>query len=210
MFHNFEELKHSLSTDEPKTLIVAAAHDKHTLEAVYEAAESLPMKYILVGDRVKIEEISREMGKTPEVVIDAIDDDDSAYKSVALIREGKGNVLMKGILETRTLLKAVLDKENGIRRKASGLESHQVSSGTMSHLAMLEVPSYHKLISVSDGGMLPHPTLEQKADIIRNASKFYHRLGIKTPIIAALAAAEAVNVRVEQKSLGRGIVAGEF
>jgi len=187
MFRNFNELKDSLSVDSPKTLVVAAAHDKHTLEAVYESAESLPMKYILVGDRGKIEEISRELGKTPGEILDAATDEDSARKSVELIRNGTGNVLMKGILETRTLLKAVLDKESGIR-----------GSGTMSHLAMLEVPGYQKLVAVTDGGMIPHPTLEQKADIIRNAVGFYQGLGVKTPHVAALAAAEAVSDKMPE------------
>ncbi|MCL2399004.1 MAG: phosphate acyltransferase [Defluviitaleaceae bacterium] len=189
MFRNFTELKDSLSADAPKTIVVAAAHDKHTLEAVYEATESLPMKYLLVGDKAKILKISNGLGKTLNegVVINAVDESDCALKSVSLIAEGKGSVLMKGLLETGTLLKAALDKEKGIR-----------GTGTMSHLAMLEIPEYHKLIAVTDGGMIPYPTLEQKADIIRNTVEFYHRLGIQQPKIAVLAASEAVNDKIPE------------
>ena len=189
MYRNFEELKNSLSTDAPKTMVVASAHDKHTLEAVYGAVKSLPMKYILVGVRDKIMEISGELGVTPnsEDILDAADDAECAVKSVKLIREGRGNVLMKGLIETGTLLKAALDKENGIR-----------GTGTMSHLAILEVPGYHKLVGVTDGGMIPHPDLAQKADIIRNAVELFQRLGIKKPNVAALAAAEAVSDKMPE------------
>jgi len=189
MFKNFTELKGSLSASEPKTLVVASAHDKHTLEAVYEAVESLPMKYILVGDKAKILEISRELGQIPAEsdIVDTADDADCARKSIDLIREGRGNVLMKGLIETGTLLKAVLDKENGIR-----------GTGTMSHLAVLEVPGYHKLVAVTDGGMIPHPTVEQKADIVRNAVSFFQGLGIARPQVAALAAAEAVSEKMPE------------
>jgi len=189
MFKNFTELKGSLSASEPKTLVVASAHDKHTLEAVYEAVKSLPMKYILVGDKAKILEISRELGVSPAEsdIVNTADDADCARKSIDLIREGRGNVLMKGLIETGTLLKAVLDKENGIR-----------GTGTMSHLAVLEVPGYHKLVAVTDGGMIPHPTVEQKADIVRNAVSFFQGLGIARPQVAALAAAEAVSEKMPE------------
>jgi len=187
MFRNFAELKNSIEAVSPKTMVVAAAHDQHTLEAVYEAAKILPMRYILVGDRQKILEISQALGVTPNAddIIEAADEKACAETSVGLIAEKRGDVLMKGLLETKTLLKAALDKDNGIR-----------GTGTMTHLAILEVPGYHKLISVTDGGMIPHPTLEQKSDMIRNATLFYRRLGIARPKIAALAANETVSDKI--------------
>jgi len=189
MYKNFKELQASLSITTPKTLVVAAAHDAHTLEAVFIAAKALPIRYILVGDRKKIMTISKKLDNIPdlEYIIDGGDNADCACKAIALIREGRGDALMKGILETSTLLKAVLDKENGIR-----------DAGTMSHLAMLESPSYHKLVAVTDGGMIPCPTLEQKATIVRNATYFYHGLGVKCPKIAALSASEAVSGKMPE------------
>ncbi|MCL2201409.1 MAG: phosphate acyltransferase [Oscillospiraceae bacterium] len=189
MYQNFEKLQNSLTESCPKTLVVAAAHDAHTLEAVYAAADCLPMKYILVGDKSKIIEISHELGRSPEDadIIGAADDAQCARHAVELIRSGRGNVLMKGLIETGTLLKAALDKEHGIR-----------GTGTMTHLAVLEVPGYHKLISITDGGMLPHPSLDQKADIIRNAVGFYNKLGIENPQIAALCASESVSEKMPE------------
>jgi phosphate butyryltransferase len=181
MFSDFSQLQNSLSSESPRTLVVAAAHDKHTLEAVFDAVKAMPMKYILVGDKIKIETISKQLGVTlaPSEIIEARDDEACARLSIECIRQGKGNALMKGLIETGTLLKAALDKEQGIR-----------GTGTMSHLAILEVPAYHKLIGVTDGGMLPHPTLAQKADIARNAIEFFHRLGSLKPNVAVLAASE--------------------
>ena len=189
MFRDFEELKSSFPSDECKTIVVAAAHDKHTLEAVYEACGAFPMKYILVGEKAKIIEISDELGEKPlpDAIVDVADSAEIAGKSVDLIRNGLGNVLMKGLIETGTLLKAVLHKENGIR-----------GTGTMSHLAMLQVPKYQKLIAITDGGMIPHPTLEQKADILKNAVGFLQKLGINEPKAAALAAIESVSEKMPE------------
>jgi len=189
MYSNFNELQNSLSTGAPKTLAVAAAHDPHTLEAVFEAAKVLPMKYILVGDRAKIADISKGLGITlkDEEIVDAADSADCELKAIELIRSGSASVLMKGIIETGTLLKAVLDRECGIR-----------GTGTMSHLAMLDVPAYKKLIAITDGGMIPHPTLTQKADIIRNAVGFCQNLGIDTPKVAVLCASESVSEKMPE------------
>ena len=189
MFADFNELHGSLAGSAPKTLVAAAAHDAHTLEAVYAAAKEFPMKYILVGDRKKIMDISSGLGCTPdpEAIADAGDDADCARKAVALVHEGRGDVLMKGILESGTLLKAALDKDSGVR-----------DSDTISHIAVLDVPGYHKLVSVTDGGMLPSPTLDQKAAIVRNAVSFYRRLGFSRPKIAALCASESVSDKIPE------------
>ncbi|MCL2663748.1 MAG: phosphate acyltransferase [Oscillospiraceae bacterium] len=173
----------------PKTLVVAAAHDEHTLEAVFTAADKLSIRYILVGNREKINVLSSVLGVKVEqsAIIDSMDDIDSARKAVAVIRDKGADALMKGILETRTLLKEVLEREIGIR-----------GTGTLSHLAVLEVPIYKKLIGITDGGMIPHPTLAQKADIAINAATFYRQIGCKTPKIAALCAAESVSPKIQE------------
>lgn len=189
MFRDFQELQGSLATGAPNTLVVVAAHDAHTLQAVYSAEKELPMRYILVGDRQKIMEISAEIGYSPDVddIVDGGDNADCARKAVELIRQGRGDVLMKGILETDTLLKAVLDKQTGVR-----------GTGTISHLAILEIPGYHKLLGVTDGGMIPNPDLTQKADIVRNTVSFYKRLGVNELKVAALTASESVSAKMPE------------
>jgi len=189
LFRDFQGLRAGLAEAPPKTLVVAAAHDVHTLESVYAAAKEVPMQYILVGRREMILKISSELGYSPPsaAIVDGDDDDDCARKAVSLIRDGRGDVLMKGIIKTGRLLSAALDKSAGIR-----------GSGTMSHLSILEIRGYHKLIGITDGGMIPSPTLGQKADIVRNTVAFYERMGIHTPKIAALSASEAVSEKIPE------------
>jgi len=187
MFENFLELGKRKIT--PKTIVVAAAHDSHTLEAVYNASGKFHFNHILIGDREKIISISSELGVSPDQdkIIDEKDDAGCARTAVDLITNRSGDVLMKGILETGTLLKAVLDKESGIR-----------GTGTLSHLAILEVPGYHKLIGITDGGMIPNPNFSQKADIVRNAVTFFQGLGYEYPRIAALCASETVTGKMQE------------
>ena len=189
MYKNFDELRAGISSLEPRTVVVAAAHDEKTLEAVYSAVDALPMRYILVGNRRRIIEMSAELGAAADesMIVDGDDNTDCVRKAVALVREGRGDVLMKGIPETGTLLKAVLDKENGIKDR-----------DTMSHVAIMQVPGYHKLIAITDAAMLTYPTLEQKADIVRNAVALYSKIGIDRPKIAALCASETVSERMPE------------
>ena len=186
---NFDDLRLGLRADTVKTLVVAAAHDAHTLEAVYAVAYEFSVDYLLVGDRRKIMAFSAKLGYCPSAdrIIDCEDDVDCAQKAVALIRDGRGDVLMKGLIETGVLMKAVLDADTGIR-----------SGGTITHLAMVEVPGYHKLVTITDGGMLTYPTFEQKVEIVRCAVDFYRRLGFGSPKIAAICASESVSEKIPE------------
>jgi len=188
MYKDFKDLKNNVKTSE-KTIVVAAAHETHTLEAVSSAVKELGIKYLLVGDRNKIISLSSEIGFTPDndCIIDSSNDDECAAKAIGLIREGSGNALMKGIVETGILLKAVLDKNHGIR-----------DSKTLSHMALLEVPGYHKLIGITDGGMIPNPVFDQKIDIVKNAVSFFHRIRYKCPKVAVLCASESVNPKIPE------------
>lgn len=152
-YQTFDQLLACVKDADKMTVAVAAAHDAHALEAVLAAAAEGFADYRLVGDRARILDIGAELGYSidPATIVDAGDDEDCAFRAVEQIRQGTAGFLMKGKLETATLMRAVLHKETGIR-----------TGGTMSHVAILEVPGYHKLLGITDGGMLPHPTLEQK------------------------------------------------
>lgn len=178
---NFPELKANLRTKPPKTAVVAAAHDEHTLQAVFAARRDGLIRPILVGDKGKILSIAQDLGEDlePDNAVDAGDDIGCAAASVALIRAGEGTMLIKGMLQTGILLKAVVNRGAGIR-----------TGEVMSHVAILDVPSYHKLLYVTDGGMVVAPTLEQKRHILRNAVDFCCFLGYDCPKAAALCAVE--------------------
>ena len=187
----FSELKSRFRSLPPKAAVVAAAHDEHTLQAVFAARRDGLIQPILVGRREEILTIARTLGEEldPDHVIDADDDAACAAQSVALIRSGEGAVLIKGMLQTGTLLKAVVSKETGIRTRP-----------VMSHVAILDVPSYHKLLYITDGGMVVAPDLEQKRHILRNAVDFCRFLGCDSPKAAALCAVETVNPSMPETS----------
>jgi len=188
MFRNFDELKNVVSA-KPQKLVVAAAHDSHTLEAVYMAAGKYKISYLLVGNQEKILSESSKLGYSPDPgsIIDIKNDDECARVAVSLVKKGDAGALMKGLLDTGKLLSAVLDRETGIR-----------DSGVLSHLAVLEVPAYNKLIGITDGGMIPNPTLEQKIEIVKNVVNFYRSIGYTRPKIAALCASETVNPKIQE------------
>lgn len=181
---SFSELKDRLHNLPPRAAVVAAAHDEHTLQAVFEARRDGLIQPVLVGHSEEILSIARKMGEVldPVQVVDTGDDAECAARSVALIREGRGSMLIKGMLQTGTLLKAVVNKKTGIR-----------ASEVMSHVAVLDVPSYHKLLYITDGGMVVAPDLEQKRHILKNAVEFCRFLGYDCPKAAALCAVETLN-----------------
>ncbi|MDR0639953.1 MAG: phosphate butyryltransferase [Spirochaetaceae bacterium] len=189
MLKTFDSLT-ALVRDAPKrTVVVASANDGHTLEAVLRASREGLIDYILVGNRSSILAVGEEQGADipQDAIVDAGEERDAAEKAVALVRQGHGNFLMKGKLQTATLMRAVIDKNTGMR-----------GENVMSHLALFELPGYPKLLGVTDGGMIPYPTLEQKEHIIKNAAVLFEMLGYQTTKVAVLAASETVNERMPE------------
>ena len=195
---SFPDLKARLHGLPPKTAVVAAAHDEHTLQAVFAARRDNLIRPILVGRKEEILSIARSMGEEPDPgqVVDTEDDAQCAARSVALICSGEGSMLIKGMLQTGTLLKSVVNRETGIR-----------ASAVMSHVAILDVPSYHKLLYVTDGGMVVAPDLEQKRHILKNALDFCRFLGYDMPKAAALCAVEMVNPSMPETADGAALKA---
>ena len=180
----FQALKGRLHDLPPCPAVVAAAHDEHTLQAVFAAQSDGPIHPVLVGRPEEIRSIAQQLGHTlsSEQVVAADSEEECARRAVALIREGRGQMLIKGMLQTGTLLKAVVQKDTGIR-----------SSQVMSHVAILDVPRYPKLLFDTDGGMVIAPDLEQKRRILHNALQFCRFLGYDRPKVAVLCAVETVN-----------------
>ncbi len=185
-YKNFEELFASLKeSTEKKTCVVADAGDEHTLDAVVKATKDGLMIPILVGNQDEIERILKELGEDPTgyEIIACESDEPSAQKACELVKAGRANCIMKGRLETSTIMHAVLKKENELR-----------GDGPISSVSMLEIPGYHKLLLTTDpGGMIMYPDVDQKQQLIENAVKMLHGLGIENPKVAVLAAIEKVN-----------------
>lgn len=172
-----------------KRVAVVAAHDEHTLEAVFKAVEDKIVQPILIGNKEKILTILNTLNCTfDEASIFETDSNQaSAELGVKMIREGKADFLMKGKLNTSDMLRAVVNKETGLR-----------DGSVMSIVALHEVPSYHKLLCITDGGMMMYPDLNEKKQILTNAVNTYLRLGYEKPKVAVLAAVETVNPKMPE------------
>ena len=189
MISTFEQLRQLLGSSKTKTVVVACAHDSHTLEAILKAREEDLVKCLLVGHKDEIFRIAADLGYTlnEEEVLEAETDEEAATISVRLVREGKADFLQKGLMQTATILKAVVNRQTGLH-----------TGGMISHTALLEIPGYHKLVCVTDAGMIPNPDLEGKKAIVRNAVDMFHRLGYDLPLVSALCAAENVSPKIPE------------
>ena len=190
MLKNFAELERKvLASKDKRVIALACAADEHSLEAIRDARRVLGVEYVLIGDKDAIVQAAEKVGFAvdDDKIIHADTAEEAAQTAVSLIREGKADILMKGQLPTATLLKAVVDKEHGIRQ-----------GGLMSHVAVLESPNYHKLMFITDGGMVTNPGLEQKKAILENCVRFVRQLGYDMPKAAVLAAVEVINEKMPE------------
>ncbi|NOY50037.1 MAG: bifunctional enoyl-CoA hydratase/phosphate acetyltransferase [Chlorobi bacterium] len=171
-----------------RKVAVAAAGDHHVLEAIKNAREEGIIEPVLIGDTEKIKNISREI-KFDLDGVEIIEEKDNFRASLAatkLIGEGGAEILMKGLVSSGILLKAVLDKEYGLRK------------GTiLSHVALFESPYYHKLLGVTDAAMNVSPDLNEKIAIIKNSVEVFHGLGNMNPKVAIVGSVETVNPKME-------------
>ena len=187
---NFAELIGKVKgMPEMKRMVIAAAGEEHTLEAALHARKEGICRPILVGDAAKIKEILKELKEEvpEEDIYDAADPEAAAAKAVELVREGKGDFLMKGYLDTKVILKAVVNKETGLGQ-----------GRLMSHFTMFEVPGYHKIIVAVDGGMVTYPDLQMKKEIILNTIDVLHAYGYENPKVGVLACVEKVNPKMPE------------
>lgn len=190
VFTNFDQLIEKVKGyPARKRMAVAAAGDEHTLEAVMHARNEGIVDPVLVGDKALIVKILADMGESvdDENIYDYPDLKEAAEYAVKLVKEGKADFLMKGKLDTSVILKAVVNKENGLGQ-----------GRTMSHFTMFEVPTYHKIMVPVDGGMVTYPTLEQKKDIINNTVETLVSMGYKCPKVGVLACVEKLNPKMPE------------
>jgi phosphate butyryltransferase len=188
MIKHLSELVDQAKSKRTRKMVVASAHDEDVLEAVKNAQTEGIIVPILVGDAEKIIEICKKIDFDISniEVIDIPDIYESAAKSTSIIRKGKAEILMKGLLSTGTLLKAVLNKELGLRKGA-----------LLSHVAVFESPYYHKLLGVTDAAMNVEPDLEGKIGIIKNAVEVFHNIGNPNPKVAIVGSVETINPKME-------------
>jgi len=184
MIRNFDELLDAVRGRKKMKLSVAAANDVEVLLAVENARGLGLIDAVLVGDADDIKKIADEnnIDLSNYEIVDVKNLVESARVAVSLVSQGKADFLMKGLIGTADLLKAVLDKEIGLR-----------TNNLLSHVMVYSVGTYHKLILLTDGGMVTYPDLTQKVQIVQNAVKVAKALGINPIHVAPLCAVEVVN-----------------
>src|SRR5215831_8409265 len=183
----YEHLLERCATLEPIKTAVAHPCEVSALSGAIEAAEKGLIAPILVGPRTKVEATAEEAGiqLREHQIVDAPHSHAAAAKAVELVREGKAELLMKGSLHTDELMGAVVSRDGGLR-----------TSRRISHVFVMDVPTYHKVVIVTDGAINIAPTLEDKVDICQNAIDLAISLGLERPKVALLAAVETVTSKM--------------
>jgi len=184
----YERLLERCKTLEAIPTAVAHPCEESALTGAVEAAQAGLIEPILVGPAATIEEIAKsanvDLGNIE--IVDAAHSVDSARKAVEVVKQGRAEVLMKGSLHSDELLSAIVSRDGGLR-----------TGRRISHVFVMDVPTYHKVLVVTDAAINIAPTLEDKVDICQNAIDLCVSLGVEKPKLAILAAVEVVNSKMQ-------------
>ena len=183
----YEQLLQRCAGLEPVPTAVAHPCEASALAGAVEAGEKKLITPILVGPAAKIREVASAAGVSlgSARIVDAAHSHESAAKAVALVRSGEAELLMKGSLHTDELLGAVVARETGLR-----------TGRRISHVFIMDVPTYHKVLIITDAAINIAPALDDKVDICQNAVDLARALGLEQPKVAILAAVETVNSKM--------------
>lgn len=184
MIKNLNELLTHVKERAPKRLIAAWANDAHTIEACADAVREGIAKVTLVGDVEIIVDVCDSLGihKSMFEVVDCKDETSAINKAVEMVSQGKGDILMKGLLSTDKYMRGILSKEAGL----------VPPKGILSHVSVIDLPHYEKLLVVSDVAVIPLPDLNTKKAIVGYCFDVARRLGIEKPRMALIAPSEQV------------------
>lgn len=184
MNKNFDDLLLKLKDCKKKRLAVAVAQDEPVLEAVKAAQERQIADAILVGDQGKISEISKkiDMDISKFEIVHEVDPKKATLQAVKLVSSGKADMVMKGLIDTATFLRSVLNKEVGLR-----------TGKLMSHVSVFEIEGIDRLIFLTDAAFNTYPDLKAKVQILNNSVDVAHACGIENPKVALVCAVEVVN-----------------
>ena len=187
MKQGFDDIVAKVQKCSKKTVSVSVAQDSAVLEAVREAKTRDIADAILVGDEAKIRDVaaSIHMDLSGYEIIDEPDVIQASLKAVKLVHDGRADMYMKGLIDTKDFLKSVLDKEVGLH-----------TGKPLSHVCVFEIPGIDRLLFLTDVAFMTYPTLEDKVNIIKNTVPVCNACGIELPKVAPLAAVEVVNPKM--------------
>lgn len=188
MIRSFKELIEKVQNGEPQTLSVAVAQDADVLLSVWNAYQNRIIQgAYLVGNVKEIREIAKEQGidLSKFEIVNEEEKPEACATAIKLVREGKASLPMKGFVDTSVALKALLNKEYGLR-----------TGNLICHVGLMEVAGFDRMFLLSDSAMTIAPTLEQKVDLIKACTQIAHAMGNDNPKVAVLCAVEKVNPKM--------------
>ena len=188
MIRSFKELIEKVQNGEPQTLSVAVAQDADVLLSVWNAYQNRIIQgAYLVGNEKEIREIAKEQGidLSKFEIVNEEEKPEACAAAIKLVREGKASLPMKGFVDTSVALKALLNKEYGLR-----------TGNLICHVGLMEVAGFDRMFLLSDSAMTIAPTLEQKVDLIKACTQIAHAMGNDNPKVAVLCAVEKVNPKM--------------
>ena len=184
MNSDFEKILQSLRPEKKRTVSVANAIDANVLSSLVTAHKMGFVDAILCGDKNEIKSVAQQnnIDISEFEIIHCNDEFDAAKKSVESVRSGRADILMKGLIHTADILRAVLNRDTGIR-----------ADGILSHVSVLYSPKLQRTLFLTDIAMVPYPDLDKKIQLVKNAVSVAHHMGIKQPLVAPLCAVETLN-----------------
>ena len=188
MIRSFKELIEKVQNGEPQTLSVAVAQDADVLLSVWNAYQNRIIQgAYLVGNEKEIREIAKEQGidLSKFEIVNEEEKPEACATAIKLVREGKASLPMKGFVDTSVALKALLNKEYGLR-----------TGNLICHVGLMEVAGFDRMFLLSNSAMTIAPTLEQKVDLIKACTQIAHAMGNDNPKVAVLCAVEKVNPKM--------------
>jgi len=185
MIKSFDKLEEIAKKEKSKKIAVANAEERDVLCAVVNAANQNIARPILVGNEEGIKKIAKEEGlDLSKCIFENLkgSEKEISKRTVELIKTGKADVLMKGKVSTSKIMKAVLNKEKGLR-----------GPGILSHITIMELEKYHKLLVITDAAINIYPDLKTKIAMIKNSVSVSKKLGVDIPKVGVVGAVEKVN-----------------
>lgn len=184
---SFQQLKYEAAWLGPKRVAIAAAANEEILQAAREAQSAGMAHCILVDDKAKLARLAEahHIAIDDMTILDIGDHEQASLAVARMARAGEADVVMKGAVKTAPFMRAVLDRDAGLR-----------TGRLFTHVAVFEIPGFNRLLLISDAGIVVAPDIYQKIEIVQNAINVALKLGIERPKVAILAAAELVDPKI--------------
>ncbi len=189
MLKSLEEIVEEVKKREKRTVSVAYGQDLHTLQAIEKGVKEGIFNAIVFASKAEVERVAQANNIDTSLfeVVDVPEEDEAIKQAVRAVRQKRADLLMKGLCHTANYMRGILNKEEGLLPPGA----------ILSHAFIIEMPTYHKLMVVSDAAVIPQPDLNMKKAMINYNVAISHKLGIDNPKVAVIAAVETVNPKMQ-------------